>query len=223
MRPGRVDIGIVSPMSRAAAIVALTAMPATHAAPQPATGDATGDARRGGDEQALRLPDDLGELAIGDASRWYVSVNGGGALDLEGGDDSTDLMLAVAVHHFLSPEVELLGQIEAFSFDQDGDNAFGAGPSFELRWHFWRPGRWTTFANAGIGVLGSTDDVPAGGTSFNFTPRAGLGATCRLGGGATRLVGGVRWHHISNATFSGEDDNPDRDGVMFYAGVMIPF
>ena len=185
---------------------------------QPTVDDSTADG-----DAPLAIPEDLSSLSIGEASRWYFSVSGGTAIGLESDEDSTDFMGALAVHHFLSPEFELIGQVDLFYFDQDGDNAFGAGPSFELRWHFWQRGRWTVFAGAGIGVIGSTDDAPADGTSFNFTPRAGFGATYRIGSENTRLVGGIRWHHVSNATISGDDDNPDRDGVMFYAGVMVPF
>jgi len=209
--------------SLAPALVVPVVLTSITVAQAPADAGSAGGGGVGGGGATLTLPEGLSELAIGEASRWYFSVTGGVAQDVESDDDSNDFMGALAVHHFLSPEVELVGQVDLFYFDQDGDNAFGAGPSFELRWHFWQRGRWTVFANAGIGVIGSTDDAPAGGTSFNFTPRAGFGATYRIGADNTRLVGGIRWHHISNATISGDDDNPDRDGAMFYAGVMFPF
>jgi hypothetical protein len=33
----------------------------------------------------------------------------------------------------------------------------------------------------------------------------------------------VGWHHISNASSAGSDDNPARDGVRVYLGVVFPF
>jgi hypothetical protein len=33
----------------------------------------------------------------------------------------------------------------------------------------------------------------------------------------------VGWHHISNGRYTGDVNNPSRDSVMVYAGIMIPF
>ncbi|MEN1704614.1 MAG: acyloxyacyl hydrolase [Planctomycetota bacterium] len=173
------------------------------------------------EEHAERL--DLASLDIGEASRWYFSAVGGLATDFEDDDETTDIYGGLAVHHFLTPSFEVVGVLDLYYFDQEGDEAFGLGPSLDLRWHFLQRGRWTVFGSAGIGLLFSTDDVPTNGTSFNFTPRAGVGATYRVADSNVRLVGGVRWHHISNANITGEDDNPDRDGILGYLGVMIPF
>jgi lipid A 3-O-deacylase len=108
-------------------------------------------------------------------------------------------------------------------FDQRGDNAFGLTLSLVLRWHFLDFDTWTVFIDGGAGILGSTDLVPANGTGFNFVPRAGLGATIKLGDGPGRLVIGARWHHISNARVLGEDRNPSRDGPMGYIAFQFPF
>ena len=76
-------------------------------------------------------------------------------------------------------------------------------------------------------VLGSFlftgDDVPPDGTSINFTPRAGMGVTRALDDSGTRLMVGVRWAHISNARIEGDGENPSRDSVMGYVGVIWPF
>ncbi|MFN9991847.1 MAG: acyloxyacyl hydrolase, partial [Phycisphaerales bacterium] len=92
-----------------------------------------------------------------------------------------------------------------------------------IRWHFLNKERMTVYADLGIGVLFTTDDVPSDGTSFNFTPRAGAGITHRLGDSANRFELGVRWAHISNARTSGDGDNPSRDSIMLYGGVIFPF
>jgi hypothetical protein len=41
--------------------------------------------------------------------------------------------------------------------------------------------------------------------------------------GGPRLQLGVRWHHISNGRSNGDSDNPSRDGLMLYTGVVFPF
>ena len=81
----------------------------------------------------------------------------------------------------------------------------------------------TFYAHAGIGLLQTSERVPPGGTKFNFTPTVGVGTTFELGESDTRLDLGVRWHHISNASTNGSDDNPARDGVMLYAALVFPF
>lgn len=161
-------------------------------------------------------------LTIGGSTR-YWSISGGGGADLESNDDSRDFTLVLSYHHFLTERVEFIAQLDTFYFAQEGDEALGFGPSIMLRWHYYERGRFTAFLDAGLGVLFSTDDVPTGGTSFNFTPRAGAGATWRLSDDGARLVAGIRWHHISNARIDGDSENPDRDGIIGYVGVMFPF
>ncbi len=77
-------------------------------------------------------------------------------------------------------------------------------------------------------MLGTTDAVPSprppdepfGGTTFNFTPQAGFGASWEIAAN-TRLLTGVRWYHISNARTS--DNNPGLDSILFYIGATFPF
>jgi hypothetical protein len=69
-------------------------------------------------------------------------------------------------------------------------------------------------------VPGPDSDEPDGGTYFNFTPQAGVGASFAVAED-TRLLAGVRWHHISNARSS--DNNPGRDSLEIYAGVSFAF
>ena len=69
-------------------------------------------------------------------------------------------------------------------------------------------------------MLYANEKVPGNGTEFNFTPQAGLGVTYDIGN-EVRLIGGVKWHHISNADL--DEDNPGRDSIMAYAGVSFPF
>lgn len=104
-----------------------------------------------------------------------------------------------------------------------------------FRWHFWRWDRRvaeygetyrnTFFADFGIGLLAGFDEVPDGGTGFNFLPRLGVGYTHALTEteAGSRLTLGLRWHHISNARIEGDERNPARDSLMFYAEIQFPF
>ncbi len=160
---------------------------------------------------------------FGRAGSRYWGLLSGAGFALENDDDSTDLNLAVTYHYFLARDVEVIGELGGWYFSQAGDNAGGINPGFTFRWHFVNRGAWTIYADAGAGLLFATDNVPDGGSSFNFMPRAGVGASLRVNEEGSRAYLGTRWHHISNARINGDSQNPDRDGVMIYAGLMFPF
>jgi hypothetical protein len=150
----------------------------------------------------------------------WILFGGGAAYDLE---DSTDLNINAAYSVFLIDNVEWLLELGAWYHAQEGDDAASLNPVMEFRWHFFNNGDTSVFLNAGIGVLFATDEVPDTGTGFDFTPRAGVGLTQRIGEGGTRLIAGLRWHHISNARINGEERNPSRDAPMVYVQFAVPF
>lgn len=162
---------------------------------------------------------------FGQQGQTRLTIGTGVAFDLESedGDDATDFNLNVAWSRFLVDDFEIRLELGGWYFDQEPDSAWGINPNFVFRWHLVNRDAWTLYADAGIGLVFSSDDVPSGGTSVNWTPRAGVGWTHKLGDTGNRLELGVRWHHISNARITGDSNNPDRDGVMVYAGISFPF
>lgn len=152
-------------------------------------------------------------------SRWWT-IAAGLSDNLH---DATDTDLFVQYSYFFDRRVEFLAELGFWYFDQPGDNAFGVNPAMIVRWHWYKEGKLTLYADVGIGLLFTTDNVPDGGTSLDFTPRAGLGLTYEVDPDGSRLVFGARWAHISNARIIGDLDNPGRDGVMLYAGYEFPF
>ena len=162
----------------------------------------------------------------GQETQWYITVGGGVAAD---GDPDTHYDGFVAFSTFIGKQLELQLEANGWYFDQEPDSSMGAGLAINLRWHFWHGAYgggdgndWTVFGDVGIGLIFSGDDVPDGGSSVNFAPRAGLGFTARLGDSTSRLVGGVRWHHMSNARSNGDSDNPDFNAPLFYLGIEWP-
>jgi hypothetical protein len=195
----------------------MTAEPKKGAEKQPAgeSGEAGGDAvSQPGEARAAFLK----------PGRWWGGVIGGYARALN--EDSNDFNLAFTLSTFLIDRFEFMMEFGGWYFDQEGDDAGGLNWNLIFRVHVFAFGerdKWTIFADAGAGLLGTTDNVPDGGTGFNFTPRAGVGFTHRLFESENRLVVGVRWHHISNARINGDERNPGRDGINVYAGVEFPF
>mgnify|MGYP002395564639 CR=1 FL=1 len=137
--------------------------------------------------------------------------------------EAFDQGFTFSYNQFIVDDIEWLLEAGLWSFyEQGGDSAFGLSASLGFRWHFVTKESWSLFADLGIGMLGTTDTVPPDGTSFNFMPRVGVGFTRQLDENV-RLIGGLRWHHISNARTRGDDRNPSRDAALIYLGLVIPF
>lgn len=137
--------------------------------------------------------------------------------------EAFDQGLTLSYNQFLVDNIEgfLEGGLWSF-YDRGGDAAYGLSLGLGFRWHFLTREKWTLFADMGIGVLGTTDAVPPDGTAFNFMPRVGVGFTRELDE-RVRLIGGLRWHHISNARTRGDSRNPARDAPQLYVGLIVPF
>ncbi len=160
-------------------------------------------------------------------SRWWT-IGAAVANNFEG---DTDTNLHVAFSTFLADDIEFAVEGAGWYFHQTGDDTGGVSGSMVLRWHFLHADdyNWSVFGDAGIGVLFSFDEVPDGGTGFNFLPRIGAGFTKALNDSidgesrGARFMVGVRYHHISNGRISGDSRNPARDSVCVYAGITFPF
>lgn len=163
-----------------------------------------------------------GSLALDLSTAW--------ATDLD--DGNYWMPLAIGVSWFAADGFSLDLAAEMYKIDastpevspRQAYSATGGGGSIGITWHFLE-GRlgdrdWSIFADAGVGLLWTGDDVPPGGTRLNFTPRAGIGGTLGLDD-RTRLVLGLRWFHISNAQTG--SDNPGIDALQVVGGVSFAF
>lgn len=192
---------------------AAPAEPATPAAP---AANGQGEAVAGDPAQLDLAP---ASVAFGTAGSKWWTVGAGAAYDLK---NATDLNVFGAYSYFVDTDIEFSGELGGWYYG-DGDDAFGINPSMIFRWHFFNNQKWTLYGDIGIGVLFTTDDVPDGGSSINFTPRAGFGFTRLLNDSGLRWQTGIRWAHISNARVTSDEDNPSRDSAMLYTGLIWPF
>ncbi len=171
-------------------------------------------------QETTPIPD-IKTTAFGERGSERLTLNIGAAED-EG--TATDIqLLGVAWSRFVVEDVEMLVEGSAWHFEQEGDDAQGLALTLGTRWHLLNRRSWSLFLEGGIGVLGATDNVPEGGTGFDFMPRLGLGGTIDIGDSGVRAIMGVRWHHISNGRIHGDVANPSRDAPMVYVGLSLPF
>jgi len=201
-----------------------SALDSTFAAWQPSS--AIEGARSDGDDEA-GIPEaaTADANAFGRAGSWRWAIIGGAAFDIK--DDGEQYNAHWAASYFFADDFNLSLEFGGFFFDQPSRlNADTGGGNFNLlfRWHFLQKESWSLYADGGAGVLLAGEEIPEGGSNFNFTPQAGLGASFQLSDDSdVRLLTGVRWHHISNANTAGSDNNPGRDSIMGYIGLDFPF
>lgn len=148
-------------------------------------------------------------------SHWYIQ--GSGATTL--GDNTAAFgLVGVGLSQFLFNRHSINLELNSLYFSQPDDDALGLNLNLLMRWHFARQDNWSLFVDGGAGILGTTNDVPSAGASFNFTPQVGGGATIKLSE-QRRLMLGLRWHHISHADLLG--NNPGRDSIQGLVGIRF--
>jgi lipid A 3-O-deacylase len=94
---------------------------------------------------------------------------------------------------------------------------YGGGLTpFFWQYNFTSSARVVPYFNLGAGMLFTSQNFPAGTSSFNFTPQGGIGAYWFQK--PHRAVSfGVRYHHISNAGIT--KPNPGHNALYFYGGL----
>lgn len=170
-------------------------------------------------EPALTLVQDEAPAYFGQAGTAYWLAMAAAASDVE-----SDYFgrAGLGLSYFMADDISIDFELNFGYYRSTGGDALGGNFNILLRWHFWRAEdrRWTVYIDGGAGVLATTDEVPRGGSDFNFTPQAGLGASWDIGDNR-RLFVGARWHHISNARIY--DNNPGQDHGMLYVMLGWPF
>ena len=147
--------------------------------------------------------------------RWYVQ--GGVGADF---DDDLFGLVGAGVSHFFFTGHSINLELNGLAFDQQGNNAVGLNLALLLRSHWIRGDNWSIYIDGGAGIMTTNNDVPDAGSSFNFTPQIGGGATFAIND-TQRIMTGLRWYHVSNAgTF---EANPGLDTLYGYVGYNFPF
>lgn len=127
----------------------------------------------------------------------------------------------VGVGYYLLDNFSVTAMGHGFHVNQEaGNDTDGGGASLLLRWHLINLDRFSFYLDGGGGLVWTQDPVPTGGTTYNYTARAGGGISWRLKEDVY-LLGGARYFHLSNGNQHGRENNPSFDGVEYYLGVMF--
>ena len=151
------------------------------------------------------------------SKRWDVVA--GYAVDTEETENRL-VRIGFEIEHFVENNLSLDLGIHLLDVEQTGKDAMGLNASVQLRWHFIDEDSWSMFVEGGAGLVRMGANVPAGGSTFNFTIQLGSGFSFDAGNNNRWLVG-VRWFHISNANMY--TNNPTRDSVMLWTGLSFPY
>lgn len=155
--------------------------------------------------------------SYGDQGSTRLTIQGAAAVHE---DENYFFDAGFGFEHFIEENLSLVTQFNGVYVDQEEDDAGGGNFVLLIRWHFHARETWSAYVEAGAGMLWTSNDVPADGSSFNFTPQAAIGLTFDIGED-NRAHLALGWHHISNAQIY--DDNPGRDSIILHAGLSFPF
>ncbi len=175
-------------------------------------------------DTATASPDQPSNNPYATAGSWRWAIYTGGAFDIQ--RDGEQYNVHFAASYFFRDDLNISIEAGGLFFNQPSNSSDTGGFNFNLlmRWHFIRHDNWTMYGDAGAGFLIAGDEIPERGTSYDFTPQAGVGISYRINEHKDIwLLTGVRWHHISNANINGADQNPGRDSIMAYVGIDFPF
>ena len=137
------------------------------------------------------------------------------------GDEQTKTLNAALgwyVYDRFSINVEAVG----YSFETEGQDIGAGGADLLFRWHVLARERFSLFLDAAGGGLYAEDEIPLGGTHYNWIARLGGGFTFELWDDV-HLMSGVRYLHMSNGDRHGRPQNPSMDAVETFVGVMWTF
>lgn len=144
----------------------------------------------------------------------------GGYLNELGPHDQEAGFGALGASYFFIDNMSLGLELVGYGVSQPGPEAFMGGPQLVFRHHLINTRPVSFFLDVTAAFAEANEQVPSGGTRFNFIEQAGMGITYGLRGNAHLLLG-VRYYHLSNAQIEGPDRNPSNNGISAYAGLLF--
>ena len=136
---------------------------------------------------------------------------------------SENIAGSIGVGYYLLDNNCLTILARGFHINQEpGHDTDGGELSCMGRTHLYTTRDFSIYIDGGGGYAWAGDAFPVGGTSYNFTARAGAGMAVRLFDNGY-LTGGARYFHSSNGGAHRGLPNPSFNGVEYYVGMLFTF
>ena len=136
----------------------------------------------------------------------------------DGNGEVDDSGLGVHWLHYVADGVALGPGLNAATWWTPGSDVYSAEVQALLRIH--PLDSLPVFLDGSAGYQLANDQIPPGGTVWNFTFGFGFGAEYPVAD-KTRLQAGAMYHHISNALGRQNDRNPSQNEVRFWVGLAF--
>ncbi|MCC6785578.1 MAG: acyloxyacyl hydrolase [Planctomycetes bacterium] len=118
---------------------------------------------------------------------------------------------------FLSDCFALRTTLNATWFRNEGNDRIAGEIEVGGRWYAYDFDTWTLFWDTTAGYQHGNNTVPPGGTEWNFTFSFGPGVDVPLDEHSA-ILGGVTFHHFSNALGRENDRNPSQNDARVWLG-----
>ena len=133
----------------------------------------------------------------------------------DGEGEVYDTGIGVQAGHFVGDGVALGGELVATSWWTGGRDVYSGELEGLLRIYPWPSG--PVFLDGTTGFQLANDQIPPGGTLWNFTFGFGGGVDLPVGEGTSLLLGAT-YHHISNALGRENERNPSQNEARLWIG-----
>jgi len=133
----------------------------------------------------------------------------------DGNGEVDNAGLGVQGGHFLADNVALGGKLVATNWMTGGRDVYSGELEGLLRIYPWADG--PLFVDGTAGYQLANDQIPPGGTLWNFSFGFGAGLDFPVGEGTSLLLGAA-YHHISNALGSDNERNPSQNEARLWVG-----
>jgi hypothetical protein len=132
----------------------------------------------------------------------------------DGNGETDDAGLGLHAAHFVTDDVALGGGLNAATWLTPGANVYSGKVEGLLRLY---PYHGPFFVDLTAGFQQATEDIPPGGTEWNFSFSFGPGVDVPIARGCS-LELGATYHHISNALGRDNDRNPSQNEARLWVG-----
>lgn len=138
----------------------------------------------------------------------------------DGNGEVTNTGLSAQYHHYVDDGIALGIGTTAAAWWTGGRDVYSAELEGLLRIH--PVTGWPVFLDGSGGYQLANDQIPPGGTVWNFTFSFGAGIEVPIDRGVSLLTG-VQYHHISNALGRESPRNPSQNEARLWVGFAWEF